>query len=408
MRKKCIALCVGIVLALLPIGAAAQLDGSFSLSKRSYLAGEPVFLLFTVKNVGREPLMIATADPLSFCSGYQFNLKGARDREANGCGPAGAGGSCVSGDVILEPGNKRTDRILLNARYDLRQPGSYPLNVTYRLNYGPVDEDTATLLLSRIHQDFQDQLEVVIEPSQPDDLKPEFTQYARDLTSTDAHTKLEAAKIIAYLAPRFMEPTILKMLGTLALQYYGVEGLRNLGTPSAHQALRKFVKKTTPTNVVGSYQAAIRYLGEIGDPGDISLLLNVARANAPNSSSRDLAIGSAGKAGGAAAVPALVAELKDPSIDTQQDAVRALYLTGSRAAVPVLISLLPSRKWRVSGTAEYGLEALTHRSGASTKLMKPLPPDTYLKWVRWWKTDGQTAIIFKADQCGEIEPLPSP
>ena len=113
-----------------------------------------------------------------------------------------------------------------------------------------------------------------------------------------------------------------------------------------------------------------------------------------------------GKAGGTAAVPALVGMLKDSSIDIQQGAVRALYLTGSRSAVPVLISLLPSREWRVSLTAEYGLEVLTHRSGASTKLAKP-PPDTYLKWDRWWKTDGQTAIIFKADQCGEIEPLPS-
>lgn len=151
----------------------------------------------------------------------------------------------------------------------------------------------------------------------------------------------------------------------------------------------------------------MRYLGEVGDSSDVRLLVDAARANAPDSSTRELAIESAGNAGGTAAVPALVAMLKDSSIDTQQGAVRALYLTGSRSAVPVLIRLLPSREWRVSLTAEYGLEVLTHRSGASTKLAKPPPPDTYLKWTRWWKTDGQTATIFKADQCGEIEPLPS-
>lgn len=166
-------------------------------------------------------------------------------------------------------------------------------------------------------------------------------------------------------------------------------------------------KNTPPTNVLGAYTAALRYLGEIGDSSDVLLLIEAARANAPDGSSREFAIESAGKSGGAAAVPALVAELKDPSIDTPQDAVRALYLTGSRSAVPVLIRLLPSREWRVSLTAEYGLEVLTHQNGASTNLMKPPPPDTYLKWIRWWKTDGQTATIFKADKCGEIEPLPS-
>jgi hypothetical protein len=47
-----------------------------------YLAGEAVFLLFTVKNIGSQPMLVRAADPLSFCSGYQFNLKGARDLTA--------------------------------------------------------------------------------------------------------------------------------------------------------------------------------------------------------------------------------------------------------------------------------------------------------------------------------------
>ena len=398
---------VGLVSAILSLGASAQFVGKFSLSKTTYLAGEPVFLVFTVQNVSNKPLLIRTANPLSFCGGYQFKLTGARDREANGCGPAGAGGSCASGSEILEPGRSRTDRILLNARYDLGQPGIYPLHVTYRLDYDSANEGSAALGIGGIFEDFHDQLEIVIEPSRPDDLKPEFEQFARDLDSKDVHTRLEAAKVIGYLAPRFMEPTILNMLDSPILEGYGVEGLRNLGTSSAHQALRRFVKDTPPTNVVGAYQKAIRYLGEIGDPGDISVLLNAASKNAPDSYSRTLAIAAAGLAGGDVAVPALITELKDPSIDTQQDAVRALYLTGSKSAVPVLISLLPSPNWRVSLTAEYGLEVLTHRSGASTKAMNPPPPDTYSKWIRWWNIYGQNATIFKLGQCGKITPLPS-
>lgn len=137
-----------------------------------------------------------------------------------------------------------------------------------------------------------------------------------------------------------------------------MEGLRNLGTPSAHRALAEFVKNSPPTNVVGPYQEALRYLGEVGDAGDIPILLAAARANTPDSFSRMLAIESAGMAGGAAAVPSLGRELNDPSFDTKQAAVRALYLTGSRAAVPVLIGLLRSPEWRVSLTAESGLQLL--------------------------------------------------
>ena len=174
----------------------------------------------------------------------------------------------------MKPGETRTDRVLLNARYDVREPGAYPLRVIYRLNYGPADDDVAALELSKVHQDFQDQLEIVIKPSQPDDLKPEFVQYARQLDSSDPQTKLEAANVIAYLAPAFMEATILRMLETPSLQYDGVEGLRNLNTPSAHRALADFVKNTPPANVAGAYPAALRYLGEIGDSGDVGLLVD--------------------------------------------------------------------------------------------------------------------------------------
>jgi len=115
----------------------------------------------------------------------------------------------------------------------------YPLHVTYRLDYDSANEGSAALGIGGIFEDFHDQLEIVIEPSRPDDLKPEFEQFARDLDSKDVHTRLEAAKVIGYLAPRFMEPTILNMLDSPILEGYGVEGLRNLGTSSAHQAFTK-------------------------------------------------------------------------------------------------------------------------------------------------------------------------
>lgn len=401
MRKQ-LAVCSvfsALLTTLLPWSCAAQLEGSFSLSKPTYLAGEPVFLSFTVRNVGKLPIQIRTADPLSFCSGYHFEIAEVRSRWALPCGGEGRGGSCASSAEILPPGKSRTDRILLNAAFELRRPGTYLLDATYRLKYGPAGENLSALELSPTYRDFQAQEQIVLEASQVDELQPLFARYVHELDSADYHVRLDAAKVIAYLAPKFLEQTILEMLDTTAFQSYGLEGLRNLGTPSAHQALAEFVKNS-PKN-----DQAIRYLGEIGDAGDIPVLIEAAHANTPESSGREVAIESAGEVGGADAVPELLKELDDPSLDTQQAAVRALYVTGSRAAVPVLIGLLRSPEWRVSLTAEYGLQVLTHRIGAKTDSMNPPPPDTYAKWMQWWRTEGPAATIYKQDQCGEVAPL---
>jgi HEAT repeat protein len=196
------------------------------------------------------------------------------------------------------------------------------------------------------------------------------------------------------------------MLHTPGRQSIGVEGLRNLGTPSAHRALLEFVRDSPPTNIPALYQNALRYLGEIGDSDDVPILLKAAHTNALDSYSREVAIESAGVAGGAAAVPSLEAELQDRPMDTRLDIVRALPLTGSRVAVPVLIRLLQSPEGRISSFAEYGLEALTHLRGAKLDGSLPPLPTAYSKWMRWWVTDGQTATIFKPDQCGEIKPIP--
>ena len=406
LRRIADVVLVAVLPGVIGIPCAAQLVGDFSLSKPRYLAGEPVFLSFTVKNMGEKAIRIRIADPLSFCSGYHFEIPVMRPRWSLPCGGDGRGGSCESSAEILHPGQSRTDRILLNAAYDLRKPGTYSLRVTYRLKYGLAHEDLSALEQSATFKDFDSQERIVIEPSKEDELKPVFAQYVRDLDSADDHRRFEAAEVIAYLAPQLIEPTILKMLDRPLLQGYGVEGLRNLGTPSAHRALANFVKDSPSTNIAGPYQEALRYLGEIGDAGDIPLLLNAAHANSPESWSRMEAIHSIGMAGGAAAVSILQTELKDPSLDTEQAAVRALYLTGSRAAVPVLIGLLRSPEWRVSLTAEYGLEVLTHRSGPKTESLNPPPADTYSKWMRWWKTAGREAAIYKEDQCGAVVPLP--
>ena len=393
-----------ILAASFPACAAAQFDLSISASGTTYLAGEPVFLSLTVKNVSPGPLEIRTADPLTFCSGYHFELQGAKDRDAISC-MSGKSGSCLGSFQTLAPGKSRTDRILLNRRYDLRRPGAYSLKVGYRVEYAEASKNLP-VAAKWSHQDFEKRLEIILAPSKPEDLKPEFQSYARALDSPDWRRRQEPATVIAYLAPDFMEPTILRMLNTPGMQSFGLKGLRNLGTPSAHRALVEFVRDSPPTNIPALYQEALRYLGEIGDSGDLPVLLKAADTNSLDNYTREVAIESAGEAGGAAAVRSLEVELRDRSMETRLAVVRALPFTASRAAVPVLISLLPSPEQNISSFAEYGLEMLTHLRGAKMDGIHPPPPTAYSNWMKWWMTDGQTAGIFNPSQCGEIKPIP--
>jgi hypothetical protein len=380
--------------------ASAQLEGHFSLSESSYTAGEPIYLIFEVENKGSQPVLIKTADPQSFCGGYKIEVEGAKAQESLGC-YGGVGGSCASSGEVLRPGERHIDRILMNQSYDLRQAGRYSLHVNHELLHGPGDGGLDELRPDGLRENFVAQLEIAVDISDELELKAKFQKYLNDLHSADWHRRFEASRVIAYLAPSFLEDTIIGMLESAELRPFAIRGLRSLGTSGAHDALANFVRNSPSTQRVGEYQDAIRYLGEIGNHEDVAMLLQVAHRNPDSSYSSEVAIESAGKAGGDYAVPLLAAELKDASIEVRQAAVRALYLTGSRSAVPILIELLRSPEERLSGTAEFGLQVLTHFTAAQPN-SGIKPGAIYSKWIQWWNAHRQSATMFKYDQCGRV------
>ena len=388
---------------LAPALAESKLDGHFYLSKSSYIAGEPVLLIFEVKNTGRKPVMIRTADTRSPCGGFGIEVEGARNRQPSGCYPI-TGAVCFSSSEVILPGKTHTDRVLINHFYDLRQPGRFALHVTHWLPYRIGPFKRAQRMSGESNAKLEARLEIAIDPADGKDLEPEFQEYAQKLDSKDWKEELAAAGVIAEMAPPYMEGAILHMLEVRQLLNYGIEGLKNLNTPTAHRALANVVR-TAPPGL--DLNLAITYLGEIGDSGDIQLLLDVAHASAPGMYSRELALVSAAEAGGAEAVPVLSGELMDESNMNRQSAVRALYMTGSRDAVPVLIELLRVPDARLNKSAEFGLEVLTHRTAAERP--ESIPPEVrYIKWAHWWMTHGASATIYKYDQCGERLPLEKP
>lgn len=220
----------------LPAFGGSQLDGRFYLSKEKYSAGEPVFLIFEVDNSATQFLLIKTAAPLSFCGGYTIEVEAAKRQESFGWYD-GVWGSCASSSEVLNPGGTHMDRILLNESYDLRQPGTYSLRVSHELPYGPGNGDLTMLNPGGLDETFSAQLEIILETSQDRELKPTFRKYLFGLQSDDAGRRIEAANVVANLAPRFLGGTILHMIDSPDLKYFAVRGLHNLGTLTGRQAL---------------------------------------------------------------------------------------------------------------------------------------------------------------------------
>ena len=77
-----------------------QMEGKFSLAKETYLIGEPVMLVFEMRNTGKNPLTVPSADPHSFCSGFEITVTGG-EPPGQISGPSTCnkvlGGSCLSG-----------------------------------------------------------------------------------------------------------------------------------------------------------------------------------------------------------------------------------------------------------------------------------------------------------------------
>jgi hypothetical protein len=111
------------------------------------------------------------------------------------------------------------------------------------------------------------------------------------------------------------------------------------------------------------------------------------------------------------AIPALLARMNSAKPGVRGSAIYALGSTGSREAVPLLISLLnvspfPNEKASMEETASANaaLQQLTHHY-----LPRPLPEawvdSARQRWQEWWLDSGQEAKIYRPGECAPDTPL---
>lgn len=365
----------------------AQLDGQFYLEKSSFARGEPVFLFFEVKNTGARSENYYQASPYSFCSGYDINITGPKPKKAS-CEPWGVAGSCGSSDIALSPGQNSVERILLNFEHDVDTPGQYTIEVIRRFP----SMIGSTSLQDRNHQyEVHDTLYFHVEESSA---SPEsFQPWIEQLKENDLVKRLEAARVLASLAPRSLENVILPLTADPQFRGFAPLALHRLDTSRSLAAMAELLRTSQP----GSSESmdSDRYLADTGDQQWFPLMRDIAVKNAGNLPY----MGNAARLGGDNMVPTLVTLLSSPQPFARANAVTSLSYTGSRAAVPVLIELLKADK-EIAERAAASLHELTHRRADGN------PQEQYAKWVSWWARERDTAPIYRIEDCGDSVLLP--
>jgi HEAT repeat protein len=373
--------------------SAAQLAGSFHLEKNSFAPGEPIFLYFEVTNNGKEALKILQADPYSFCAGYEIHVSND-PTPASSCA-TGFAGSCLSSSQLLAAGKSYSERILLNYDHQVSSPSEYEVEAVRRLPYG--DRNAEAVVPAESTLEVRTRLNFSIDESAKPDARS-LAALTHQLRSPEPAERREAARVLATLAPRSLEDTLLGFANHPEFRWLAPRAFKGLNTPRSMSALAELLKTAPGTN---EHIESARYLAESGDPQWFPLLQEVAR-HKPQIGNYVMA---AAESGGDRAIPLLLELMRSPDKEfTNANAVTGLGYTGSRAAVPILLELLRSPDLPTAQRALLGLRQLTHRR-LETDPWGNNPQAQYERWLRWWNLLGRSARIYKPSECGEFELL---
>ena len=386
--------------------AASPLVGHFRLAEGQPVVGGPVFVIFELTNNGAQPLRIQMASPLSPCAGYLFQIDG--EKRADGTCDGLSGYSCGAGTIELAPGAKTTQRVLLNYYYALSHPGPYHVHAKRAVRWWPAAHE---LFGEHGEQEiFEDVFAIELKPASTAELRAVFSPYLEASTSENIQTREEAMQSIIFLAPPFLEDTLLKMLDS---EQWGsaLVGLRHLNTPRAREALAKIVEFGVPIapdadNLEAAERsdepsAAMKYLGEMGDAAYFPLLLKATQQAPLGTQTRIYGTEAVAKLGGSDALSFLASEINASSEGQRIQGALGMSLTESRDAVPILIELLRSSDEQIRQVAEISLERLTHRAATSDEASSLVPAWLHKTWQTWWTSNSAAAAIYAHDECGE-------
>lgn len=376
--------------------------------KQTYLIGEPIFLNLDVVNHSEKPVVLDNS--FGKCEPDPTDVIGARRRARAHWAPScygGTGGSCGHGNFELKPGEKVTEKIFLSGSFSLDEPGTYRVLAGRHI---PVYADLrshAEVGTLEAASDFS----IKVEQGSEEQLKSIFDQYTRDLAVKDSivpggwdvnryKARINDVDAITTFAPAFLEDVILQLSEMPDWTLKTIPALGRLNTVRTRKRLEQLAEQAEKGWLS---QPAVGALAYTRDPSVLPVLMRIG--NTRNHPARSFAIWDTGLYG-EEAIPYLAGILKDSEVYRKIDAVRALGATGSRAAVPVLISLLQTSEGILLRDVRIGLAQLTHFAVDGYPLDGIPRPDEWRRWRKWWEADGETAEIFDTEHCSQPLPLP--
>ena len=370
-------------------GWAEQIRGQLYPEKRTYLIGEPVFVVLDLQNTGSQPAWISTS-----CAWLDTRFeaptapKPHRGVSLFGCAGGGIAGSCPGGAREILPGKRYTRRYLLDGFFRLDSPGVYPIRAWHKVDIY-AGETGYEIVAS---QELVSEFELSFIEGSEEELAPVYAPVLRDLKSPDSEISWLARSALLQNPPRFLENVILELADNPQTGPSSVPALQRLATPQTKAKLAELA--------AGENQEAISALGELGDPAYCSLMLGIARKS--RDYSRFIASRAAGNLCGQDALSLLTAMLDEADASSRFEAAYALGNSHNRQAVPMLVSLLLDADPNVRRAAKESLMTLTHRH---PKNYDGPARVTHDDWANWWTSNGATAAIYRIDECDESEPV---
>jgi hypothetical protein len=199
-----------------------QVQVELRTNQATYLAGEPIFVVVDIKNIGSERVGYSASNGHA-----DLTVPGGRKKEApnlfgcfTGFGEGYGGG--VFDPPLMKPGQTVSTWYLLKG-YSLRA-GDYILHASGKAGVQSYETDPVA------GQMFEGSMKLTVEDATEAQLRQRYAPYVADAEGWDMERRARAREAIAEMAPPFLEKTIFSFADQPETARLAVEGLAQIPT----------------------------------------------------------------------------------------------------------------------------------------------------------------------------------
>jgi HEAT repeat protein len=413
---------LGSCLLAAPTRGSAQVSyvARFTMEKRAFLAGEPIFCTFSIQNTGSTAFSFSYRTPSRLLnpeleSEPRFKVRDSAGRPVGDPAPRPCGGekgSAVYGSVRLPPGQTHTERWVLNQWARFSRPGRYSVRAERRLPlfaFDPAREefsDRPAAFSLAINE-----LSLELTEATAADLKSRFDPYLKILDQPSSPSFPEAALAVTTLPQPFMLDRLVKLAHSSAEdrrfdRMQALEGLARLGTAPAWDAILKIAlgeggTASTPAGVskgepLRAY--AVLLLGERGESSFLPPLLKLL-SRTPQDLRGEI-LRALGLFHDPRANQVLFENLRSPDPNDRVSAILGLRNLEDKDSIPALIAMLKDSDGQVRQVANFALQRLTGKTiRLASSATAAESGRVAQQWHSWWRENGGQFVLVHQPPC---------